>query len=250
MDELGALESFQGGPPPMRRPRQVMLGRRVVEEVARTSPSDRVLAFVRHSEKERLGPDPTRLLTANGHVAAHRFGETLPSGRTLRVYHSPAERCHQTAEDMLEGYLHANPEADARNEGSDGRLASWETAVVDRYARRRLRHELGGQRDLVWAWLEGQVPPEIMRPAEELTRELLKWALGRARVSSPGALHVFVSHDFSMMGLGRFAFGLTAREKLPWPGYLDGPVFAIHPDGRAEGRWHEAQALLPARETA
>lgn len=225
--------------PPKAKP---TLGRRVLQEVARTSLSDRVLVFVRHSEKERVGPDPTRLLTAKGHMAAHRFGEMLPPGRTLRVHHSPAERCHQTAEDLLEGYLHSNPEVDARIEGSDGRLASWETATVDREARQRLRKELGGQRALVRAWLDGRVPPEVMRPARAMTEQLFAWAITRAGVAPSGTIHVFVSHDFSMLAFGRFVLGMS--DEIPWPSYLDGPVFTLNPEGALKGRWQRAVTTI------
>ncbi len=236
MDELGVVDVPGSGPASGSPPRKTVLGRRVLEAVAKVSPSDAVLIFVRHSEKERIGPDPARLLTARGHIAAHRFGESLPVGRPLRVFHSPAERCHQTAEDILEGYLHATPGANARIERSDGRIASWETVAVHRDARKRLRDSLGGQRALVRAWLDGRVPPEVMRPAREITEGLFAWAAGRSREAPPGTLHLFVSHDFSMMGLGKFVLGMG--DDMPWPSYLDGPVFTLGQEGKLDGVWN------------
>lgn len=235
MDELGVVDVPGGDPVTAARPRKTVLGRRVLEVVAKTSPSQTVLVFVRHSEKERVGPDPARLLTPRGHIAAHRFGESLPQGRPLRVYHSPAERCYQTAEDLLEGYLHADPRANARIEASDSRLASWETAVVDRDARRRLKRELGGQRALVRAWLDGRIPPEVMRPARQMTSELFSWALATSRKAQQGSLLIFVSHDFLILGLGRFVLG--AGDDIPWPAYLDGPVFASSPACGLSAQW-------------
>lgn len=65
---------------PVRCLLHVMRGRRVMEEIVRSSPSDHVIVFARHSERERVGPDITCLLMSKGHVAAHRFVKMLPPG--------------------------------------------------------------------------------------------------------------------------------------------------------------------------
>lgn len=208
-----------------------------------TSSSSRVAVLIRHGEKVATGPEMERPLSSLGVEEAHRLGEGLPNGRQLRIWHSPVPRCRQTAEACLAGYVQAHPDADAQIVGADPRLESWSALDIDRRARQSLIEEAGGPMGFLRAWLSDLLPAGVMHRSVDVSHDVAGSILENLRPAPAGALHLHVSHDFTLMALREHVFA-PRLEDLTWADYLDGVVFEMDGEGRTVARWRDLSSTV------
>jgi broad specificity phosphatase PhoE len=209
-----------------------------------------VVAFLRHAEREkakhdnRFHADSSDLrLTPNGHATATNFGRSLQGGRDLYQYHGTTPRAVETAVDIDKGFRETHPTEKSDILGSDRLLSTFHTATVNDEKRRRLKRELGGGRALLRMWMDGGVPLDVMRPAEEAREGLLRMLrdhLGHAR---PASLGLFITHDFSIILLRDKLFSVRF-EDASWPYYLDGIVLTESPDSGLCAYWRDRVVSL------
>lgn len=234
---------------------------------------DHAALLLRHSARtfEPGLHDLDNLLTDEGRALCRRFGRRLPKELTLRAYASPAQRCLETAQLILEAH-----EAEG---GSITRHRPVEALGVfyalDQMKMWKGMEAVGGMANYLQSWLAGAVPADAMMPAhwaarlvlgcmtEKLTRRDLSAARGRSRgaqadsggdldprsrkIAAPASrpqLDLHVSHDMTLY--------LLCSALLGEP--TDGPPVAFL-DGllvwRAEGAlWLKSQHSPPQRVSA
>lgn len=207
----------------------------------------RVALVVRHAER---GPvwdirtHETVLLTDSGHAAARHSGGELAKAveGAVGLYHSPVERCAQTARGLLEGLCQAG--ARSRLHGPLAQLATPFLRDPERAA--IAAHEQGPR--FIRSWFDGTLPPGIMQPRDDAAEGQLQ-VLGETLRRAETDICVFVTHDWNIALLRESYLGLRPDEH-GWPGFLDGLVLSWHEDVLTLELEHHARAVpLPLQTT-
>lgn len=178
-------------------------------------------------------------LTEQGHRDARRFGRSLEGFRRVRVFHSPAVRCQETAEAMMAG-LEGNGTVLCGAVAEPALCAPYlmdEACLSDATL-------LG--RGFIRAWFEGRLPEGAILPPPRAADMVLAPIV--ARLSEPGGegrLDVHVSHDWEICLLREQLLGIR-YEEAGWPPYLDGIVFHGAGAERTVRYRHAALPLPPS----
>jgi broad specificity phosphatase PhoE len=206
--------SDRPGAPPI-----LLLRHAARDSLVEASVSAAVNAALTPEGREQAAALGARLPGAGGDIgrsAPARGGASpLPPARAVRLYHSPVERCAETARLLARGIRDSGGQARVVGERAclgaaflrDPRLA------IDQFA----KLGMGG---FVRAWVKGEVPEPIAAPYRETAAALLA-ALVTERDAAPGALHLHVGHDLTVITLVGLGFDVGMRG-FPWPGFLDG----------------------------
>lgn len=204
--------------------------------------ADHVAALMRHSARE-FEPgrhDLLNPLTDEGRMFARDFGRSLPKHVLVRGYASPAERCVETIELILQGH------------GDDGGRVTRHRPiealgvfyVLDQMKMFRAMTSAAGQVPFLARWFAGDVADDVMMPADLAAR-----LVGRVVASKLEAplerpqLDICVSHDMSLylvrdrlLGMGvetsdavEFLDGVVfyERDRRLWMRGLHGPAQAV-----------------------
>jgi hypothetical protein len=204
---------------------------------------DHVVVLMRHSARE-FEPgrhDLLNPLTDAGRDFARAFGAALPKRLLVRGYTSPAQRCVETTELILEGHAGAG--------GQITRTRAIEALgvfyVLDQMRMYRAMTAATGQVPFLASWFAGELPAGVMMPAG-LAAKVLGVVVAsklKAPVQRP-QLDLCVSHDMSLylvrdrllsMNIaeaGEVAFldgvAFYERDERVWMRGLHGP--ALHVD--------------------
>lgn len=184
--------------------------------------------IVRHAERYPI-TDVFRALevglTERGKADAKAFGSLLRGFSTVRAFHSPALRCRQTSEGIVEG-LRGNGTAVHLPVEVPGLCSPY---IRDRRAVFREVERLGN--DFPRAWYDGRFSGEMIMPAEEAVDLVLSPVLTRlAEPGGPHRLDVHVSHDWEVLLLREKLLG-ARYEKDGWIDFLEGMLFIPEGDG-------------------
>ena len=204
---------------------------------------DHAAVLLRHSARtfEPGLHDLDNLLTDEGRALCRRFGCRLPMELTLRAYASPAQRCVETAQLVLDAH-----QAEG---GSITRHRPMEALGVfyalDQMKMWKGMEAAGGMANYLQGWLAGAVPADAMMPAHWAARLVLGGMAEKlaAPVARP-QLDLHVSHDVTLHLLRSALLGEPADG--PPVEFLDGLLV-----WRAEGAlWLKSQHGPPQRVSA
>lgn len=186
-----------------------------------------VAAVMRHAARHPIA-DPQRPevaeLTPAGCEAAENFGQQLRGFARLRLFHSPVNRCRQTAECIALGAERAGVRVEWQ--GPQRQLGIEYIRDLAEAGRLTMQH---GEH-FVRLWFNGEVPINVIDEARRIADEKSAF-VGRhlAQVAHvPGALDLHVSHDWNIIALRELYVGVR-HEEAGWLSFLDGVVFA--PEG-------------------
>jgi broad specificity phosphatase PhoE len=194
----------------------------LIEDVYRQG-VEHVAALVRHSARE-FEPgrhDLLNPLTDEGRMFARDFGKSLPKHLLVRGYASPAERCVETVQLILQGH----GESGGRVTRHRPIEALGVFYVLDQMKMYRAMTSAAGQVPFLASWFAGDVATDVMMPAD-----LAAKLVGRVVASKLEAplerpqLDVCVSHDMSLYLVRDRLLGLGV-ESAGAVDFLDGVVF-------------------------
>ena len=216
-------------------------GQPLLAAIDALDPGAPAAVLIRHSKREPLRDMAVAdgvPLTPAGEEAALEFGRRLPRSFTVRLWHSPIDRCRVTAARIAEGFTAGG--GTVRNEGVLSILGG--PYVIDMGGMLKLITELGAR--YARAWFDGQLPPSVMEPREQATRDNLA-AAGKLLVeAAPGTLLLLVTHDWNVMLVRETVLGLT-HEQVGWLDYLDGVILRrVGPDLHVAWREHRRRVSL------
>jgi len=173
-----------------------------------------IVLLMRHSARE-FEPgihDLLNPLTGEGRELSSRFGELLPKNLLLRGYASPAERCLDTANLILDGHQAKG--------GQVTRVRPVEALgvfyVLDQMRMFKGMQDAGGQVAQLESWFREEIGTDIMMPADLAARLMVEFAAAKLdRPLATPQLDVLVSHDMTLF---------TVRDRILRQSAADFPV--------------------------
>ena len=139
------------------------------------------VALLRHSARtfEPGLHDLQNQLTDEGRALCRRFGQALPKELTLRGYASPAERCLETAQLILEARRHGGGDV-TRHRPVEALGVFY---VLDQMKMWRGMEQAGGSTAYLQNWFDGQAPADVMMPPGLAARLVLQVMVEKGALS-------------------------------------------------------------------
>ena len=157
----------------------------------------RLGVIMRHSARTFIRGlhDLENQLTDEGRELSRRFGLGLPKSYLLRGYASPAKRCVETSELILQGHRQGSGEV-TRTRPVEALGVFY---VLDQMKMYRAMQATGSRGDFVSRWTEERLDDDIVINAKT-TAAILVRALAKklSEKSEETLLDVFVSHDLTL----------------------------------------------------
>lgn len=181
-------------------------------------------------------------LTERGKRDAQDFGELLHEYQAVRLYHSPARRCRETAQAIGMGVERIGIDVITAEEDKE---LNWTTCVLNDHCLlmvERLGH------DFIREWFSGKVDRNLIKSAAVTSSEMATHMVQRlAEDGRSGLLDINISHDWNILTLRENYLNLR-HEDMGWIGYLDG--LALYPlDGSISLAYGPVnKPLQPARD--
>ncbi len=177
------------------------------------------ILMLRHSERE----EPNILeeifkapLTERGHKAAFEFGMNLPKNFEYRFFHSPVERCKNTALEIRKGISNSE-------NGNSYPIDSLESLVRVKGDYEKFKTYLK-QTEMKFMdyWISHFFDPDDIETALAVAKRMAVDITKIIKTQQKNSIDVFVSHDFHVI-LSQFYWSgtLTTNE---WIQYLDGYI--------------------------
>lgn len=187
----------------------------------------RTAFLVRHAERDAVKSLATHeqvRLTERGHRQAHDAGRQLAAlSSSLRLHHSPVERCAETARGIAAGAIEAGALAEVQ--GAVETLGN--PFIKDRKRAWELVHQVGPR--FMREWFDGKLPADVFEPRAPAAHAQLSVVDGAlAEQDDPGITHVLVSHDWNLALVREELLGITPERA--WPDFLDGVVVSLEGD--------------------
>jgi len=198
----------------------------LLESILELSPGRPLAVLMRHADREPitdLGSALWARLTERGRAQARDFGSVLPQGLSLRIFHSPVERCEHTAREIEKGYSDAGGSAVAVtvNEILGGPY------VLDAGALLKLL-ALKDPKVFFDEWRSGRIDTSVISPLKDAAVQTLRFMLQGLDERKGRALDLHVSHDINVLIMLSLVEDLVNPRAL-WPGYMEG--LALHAAG-------------------
>ena len=172
--------------------------RSLIASAAELEPGKPAIIHIRHTERPGItGPNSNVLLsTPEGKAAAVEFGESLPTGRSYRLYHSVVDRSRESAESIRDGI---------RGKGGRAELSgvfpfrtTHDPQGMDDYIDQMMKRcgsEDAAVAEMMNMWLAGLAPPRVFRPSSEFARMIAVYAKERLATATPDTVDIYVTHD-------------------------------------------------------
>lgn len=183
--------------------------------------------IVRHAERFPLPSISESLmigLTEKGKLDAFELGRAIEGIGQIRLFHSPAVRCRETAEAIGRGFSD-------RGGTVQGIQETWDLCAPYLKDDRVLKEAESQGHGFMRSWFIGQFDPEWIRPTSEAADMVLAHLLQRMTEGDEGdRLDVHVSHDWEIVLLREELLGIR-YEDAGWIEYLGGIHFSRHEGG-------------------
>jgi broad specificity phosphatase PhoE len=196
-----------------------------------------VTLLMRHSARE-FEPgrhDLLNPLTDEGRDLARDMGKRLPKSLIVRGYSSPAERCVETADLIMEAHGSSGGRV-TRNRPAEALGVFY---VLDQMRMFKAMQAEGGQVPLIEKWFKGGVGLDVLMPAEIAARLVAGFAAARLKepLERP-QLDLLVSHDMTLYTVRDRMLSQSAADHGDI-GFLDG-LALFERDGQLFMQSHHA----------
>jgi len=191
--------------------RQIINGLKLFPE------ESKIILILRHSQRdepEDIEKLLTLRLTPEGHAIARKFGEKLPSNRTIRLFHSVVWRCQETAENILSGF---------ENIGGKGKMRGAFTPLFDLETSRDFfpnQLKKYSAYRFFFRWVAGLYPPNIIIPSPKFSQKAAELIRREFKKAPDRSIDIHVTHDFLAIALRFGWFGIPPDKN--WVSYLGG----------------------------
>ena len=189
----------------------------------------KIIIILRHSQRyepKLVNENDLKIanmeLTPLGQEIAEKFGESLPIDRHVRLFHSPRNRCKETAEKVYQGFTKVNGKGIFIGEyKSLHGIGINSQSYLDEFNKYK-------NYQVILRYLAGVYSPDLWPPALPFIQRSGQQIWNQIESNSEGGIDLFISHDFHIM-IFRFGwFALPPDER--WIDYLGGFAFSIMED--------------------
>jgi len=199
--------------------------RQIIDGLKKFPDNSNIILILRHShrnesptfeksQKERLSPQ--------GHAIAKKFGENLPSSRSIKIFHSIIWRCEETTNNIHEGFKKNGGTSEIK-----GELKSLQTIGISDMQFYLSEFNKVPIFDIFYRWVVGFYNPNVWTPFIEYCQSIAQIILDKVKNSPKNGLDIFVTHDFNILAL---RFGWFALLPKKWVKFLGGFAFTIEED--------------------
>lgn len=186
-----------------------------------------VTLVMRHAERfpvRNLKNPMDALLTEKGKENSVDFGRALSDLAPMTLFHSPVERCRQTADGIVRGIRDSGEEAETAGAAEElgGPYVRGGFDSVPRMVREY------GMSGFLRTWFDGNLPGKTLLTLPEAA-ELIFGYVARS-LSQAKRNTAMITHDWTIMILREYYLDLT-HESAGFPGFLDGMAVYRTEDG-------------------
>ena len=199
--------------------------RQMIDGLKKFPDNSKIILILRHSHRNEqitLEKGHKTRLTPQGHAIAKKFGENLPSGRSIKVFHSIIWRCEETAKNIHEGFKEIGGTSELK--GVLKPLA--EIGINDKQFYFNVFNNVRVL-DSFYRWVVGFYNPNDWTPFTEYCKSVAHHILEQVKNSPENGLDIFITHDFNVLTL---RFGWFALPPIKWVKFLGGFAFTIEED--------------------
>ncbi|MFX0022343.1 MAG: histidine phosphatase family protein [Candidatus Hermodarchaeota archaeon] len=186
----------------------------------------KIIVLLRHSERyeiESVWKPQELLLTPNGHQVAREFGEKLPIDRPIRIFTSHAPRCHETANEIIEGIKKSGGNVELK-----GNLEPLYKLGVERnFLLKQI--EDGDLIKYVQNWIKNAFPHDKAQLLSTYSMNSANIIWNLSHKAPKNCIDIHVTHEIPIMALRFGWFNLLPDKK--WVNFLGGIAFTFQ-DGR------------------
>ncbi len=183
--------------------------------------------IVRHAERFQVPSISESLgigLTEKGKRDAFEMGRAIEGFEQIRLFHSPAVRCRETAEAIAQGFS-------GRGGTVGGTMETWDLCAPYFKDNRVLKEAERQGYGFMRSWFIGQFEAEWIKPTPEAADMVLAPILQRMlEMTEADRLDIHVSHDWEIVLLREELLGVR-YEEAGWIEYLEGIHFSRQEDG-------------------
>lgn len=182
------------------------------------------ILLIRHSAREftsDIKDDAKCSLTNEGRLAAYDLGTKLNPNKNYRIYHSPINRCKDTAQNICEGL---------RSQSSSVKIMHAIPNFIN----------LGGEKDVfvkyfkrddvqtIANWFAGFYPSWEFEPALHVAQRGARDLIKNFQTCQENTIDLYVGHDLTVLSYLYYWGGIWALNK--WINFLDGFFLHLKPD--------------------
>lgn len=174
--------------------------------------------IIRHAERDSIEDMQNALnalLTEKGKTDAFDLGKTMSKLGSFNLYHSPVERCRQTAECIVNGINSERKRSRLVGQNID---LGGPYVVGDFFELVSLINKHGFP-NLTRLWFDGKISDKLLMPLDAAAKTQVK--ILKEQIKNEVSSTINVSHDWNIMLLREYFFNLT-HENMGMPDFLDG----------------------------
>lgn len=199
-----------------------------------------VALVLRHAERfpvRNLKNPMDALLTEKGKADSADFGRGLSGLAPLTLFHSPVERCRQTAEGIARGIRDTGGAAELRGaaEHLGGPYIRGGFDSVPKMVRKY------GMSDFLRTWFDGNLPGDTLLSLPEAAELIFGYIV--QTLADIGTNTAMITHDWTIMILREYFLDLP-HESAGFPGFLDG-MAVYRKGGTLRVCYHGGEYSLP-----
>ncbi|TKJ23051.1 MAG: hypothetical protein CEE43_04870 [Promethearchaeota archaeon Loki_b32] len=199
--------------------------RQLINGLKKFPDDSKIILLLRHSQRnepKEFDVDADLNLTNQGREIAKVFGENLPENKPIRFFHSKADRCKETAEEIFNGFKKIGGEAVL--EGN--LLPLYRIGIsIEFFIEENKKYNI---LEIFNRWSAGLYSPELWAPLTPYSQKAAELMWVKNQESSESLLDIHVTHDLHLLALRFGWFGIPPDKK--WINYLGGFAFSFKED--------------------
>ncbi|MHA2268081.1 MAG: histidine phosphatase family protein [Promethearchaeota archaeon] len=197
--------------------------RDIIENLKDASFKSKTILLLRHSQRYEPSFDDENQymeLTAQGRSIARLLGTKLPKDRTIRLFHSPVNRCRETAEEIHAGVKEVGGKSIFKGECS----VVWGIGINNQFFMSELKRL--PQIEVFFRWASGFYPLDKFPSLLSYCQRGAEIIWNQLELAPENGIDIYISHDWHTNAFRYGWFGLPPKDKLI--DYLGGFAFSFN----------------------
>jgi hypothetical protein len=199
--------------------------RDIIKNLKNSLLNSKIILLLRHSQRYEpsvIKENQKMELTTQGRSIARLFGTKLPKDRVIRLFHSPVNRCKETAEEIHLGFKEVGGKSIFKGECS----VVWGIGINTQFFISQLKKL--PDIEVFYRWASGFYTPEKFPSLSLYCQKAAEVIWNQLEFAPENGVDIYISHDWHLNAFRYGWFGLPPIHKLV--GYLGGFAFRFEED--------------------